>query len=388
MVVSKSKEFREICKKLRAAGSFAWDTEFVQDRTYWPRLCLIQIAAGDLVAAIDPFAVGELTPFWELIVDPDVEVIVHAGEQDLKIAYDASGLVPRNIFDTQIAAGFAGYGDSVSYAGLLQRKLGVHVGKRETLTDWARRPLANAQIEYALDDVRHLEEVSERLCAKLEKLGRLAWVAEDLRFYEEEETYRRDPRMAWVRLAKRRSLDRTTLAVLRELAAWREEEAARRDVPRNRVLSDDLLLTIARRGSRKLADLSAVRNLRERIVAESGEEILARIAKGRAVPADERPRPPARPSEDPVRARLSDLMDLFVQLRAKELGIGRNILATRLDLERLAAAHLAGARGEKEPAIAHGWRAELVGNALRDLLDGRIALRVNPATRALEVFAP
>jgi ribonuclease D len=385
VLVQDRQTFVEVVGGIREARSFGWDTEFIQDRTYWPRLCLIQVSTRERVVAIDPFAVGDLGPLWDVVTDPGILVVFHAGAQDLQIAYDASGRVAQNVFDTQIAASFAGHGDSVSYAGLLAREMGVRLSKKETMTDWSRRPLTAEQLEYALDDVRHLLPVHERLRTKLGELGRLAWIDEEHEPYQCEETFRRDPRRAWERLAKRRSLDRKALAVLREVAAWREETAAEMDVPRNRVVGDDVLVEIARRMPRSPGQLASIRSLHERARRQHGDAILQRVALGVRVREDERPELPVLRSDDPARARLIDLMDQLVQIRARETGVGRNALATRFDLDRAAAIHYGEEDGEP-PAILRGWRAELVGNDLRRLLDGKIRLGVDAASRLPRVF--
>jgi ribonuclease D len=380
-----SKALLDFCAQARAEGAFAWDTEFIQDRTYWPRLCLVQVATRNAVALVDPLALRDLAPLWDLVADPAVQGVVHAGLQDFQIAFDASDRPPRNIFDTQIAAAFAGHGDSISYAGLLARELGVRLAKKETMTDWSRRPLTEAQIEYALDDVRHLLPLRDRLSERLRELGRLEWIAEEHQPLEDADAFRRDPRRAWERLSRRRSLDRRALAVLREVAAWREETAASRDVPRNRILGDELLVEVAKRAPKTRDALSAIRSLHERLLAQYGDEIVAGVVRGLAVPTNERPDSPAQRSEDPARARLVDLMDLLVQVRARETGIGRNVLATRVDLENVAAIHWGESDGGRPPPVLRGWRGEIVGADLGRLLDGEIVLGVDPRTRLPEV---
>ena len=352
MFVRDRQTFLDIVDAIRRAGSFGWDTEFIQDRTYWPRLCLVQVSTPDSVAAIDPFEVGDLDPLWDVVTDPDILVVLQAGAQDLQIAYDACGRVAQNIFDTQIAASFAGYGDSISYAGLLSREMGVRLSKKETMTDWSRRPLTDGQLEYALDDVRHLLPVHERLTA---------------------------------RLRERRSLDRKALAVLREIAAWRETKASEVDVPRNRIVSDDVLVEISRRAPRKIAQLAAIRNLHERTRRQYGDEIMKCVDEGLRVPDDDRPHPPKLRSEDPARARLVDLMDQLVLIRSRETGVGRNVLATRIDLDQAAAIHYGETDGSDPPAILRGWRNELVGRDLHRLLDGEIRLGVDPKNRVPRV---
>jgi ribonuclease D len=385
LLVTQTKELNEVSERLQAAGTFALDTEFIQDRTYWPKLCLVQVATSDFVAAIDPLSL-ELSPIWRLVTDPAVLVVLHAAIQDLQIVYDEVGELPRNVFDTQIAASFVGYGDSVSYSGLLSRELGVRLSKRETMTDWSRRPLSESQIRYALDDVRHLPEVHARLAKRLESTGRLSWVEEEHGHYSEAQTFVRDPARAWERLSKRRSLDPRSLAVLREVCAWREETAATENVPRGRVLTDELALEISRRAPRTREQLLAIRHLPERAIARKAQEILSAVAKGLALPPSQRPEARNPRFEDPVQARLVDLMDVLVQFRAREAGVGRNVLATRSDLDRVVRLHFGEPLAGEPSPVMHGWRARIVGEDLKRLLEGKIYLGVDPEKRTPRVM--
>ena len=247
MVITEPKPFAELCERLRAAGSFALDMEFQRERTYWPNLQLLQVGIPGEAAAVDPLAIEDLSPLYTLIADPSLVKIVHAGRQDAEIFYNATETPPRNMYDTQVAAALVGLGEQVGYAALVQKLVGVRIKKTERITDWGRRPLRPAQVEYALNDVIHLHEIKEKLDEDLAKLGRVDWLAEELSFYEQESQYRADPRQLFRKVSGWRGLNRRGLGILRELAAWRESEAQRRDIPRQRVVPDDVLVEVAMR---------------------------------------------------------------------------------------------------------------------------------------------
>ncbi|MGH7725430.1 MAG: ribonuclease D, partial [Candidatus Eiseniibacteriota bacterium] len=314
MYVDTKPALERTISELRAHGSFGLDMEFQRERTYRPRLQLVQVSLPGDPRLIDPLALSDLDPLWDAIADPALEKIVHAGGQDMEIVFARSGLVPMNVFDTQVAAALLGLGDQIGYANLIGRMLSRRLKKGETITDWAVRPLSKAQLDYALDDVRYLHELRNRLWDRLTELGRHSWLREELEHYEDRATYDKDPRMLWTRISRMRSLDRRGLAILRELAQWREEEAQRRDEPRGRIVSDETLVEIARRVPKKPEDMRPLRMLHPRELARSGPAIVEAVRRGLDVSDSECPRPePIRPEDD----RFSITVDLLeVVLRA------------------------------------------------------------------------
>src|SRR5262245_32928999 len=286
MFIATAKDLERVVSDLRAHGTFGLDMEFQRERTYRPRLQLVQVSLPETPLLIDPLALPALDPLWDLVADASVEKIVHAGAQDMEIVFARSGLLPRNVFDTQVAAALLGMGDQIGYANLIGRVLGKRVKKGETITDWSIRPLSKAQVDYALDDVRYLHELRARLWERLAERGRESWLREEVEHYEVRDTYERDPQTLWMRISRMRSLDRRGLAVLRELAIWREEEAQRRDEPRGRIVADETLVEIARRAPKKPEDLKPLRTLHPRELARSGGGLVAAVRKGLDVPDD------------------------------------------------------------------------------------------------------
>jgi ribonuclease D len=388
MLVRDRRTLLELVPRLRAAGAFALDTEFLRERTYRPQLCLVQVAVPDLAVAIDPLAVGNLAELVELLLDPGIVKILHAGQQDMEIFFAGRGAVPRNVFDTQIAAALLGYGESIGYSRLVEAVLGTRLSKGETITDWTQRPLTPRQIEYALDDVRHLLALRQRLAAELEELGRMEWLAEELTVYEEAGFYRRDSSRAFERIRGAARLSARELAVLKELAVWREEEAEVRDRPRSRILADELLIELARREPSRVEDIQAVRRIHPELVRRSGKEIVRRVARALASPPETYPRPLER-SKDAALAPLVDLLEAFLKARAAELRIAPGYIASRSDLFELARSRLQGASAPEAEALdlplLKGWRNELVGMDLLAFLEGRSRLAVEPRSGRVEI---
>ena len=374
-LVTRDQDLIALMDELKREPAFAIDTEFERERTYWPKLQLIQVAGRNTTAVIDPLATQNLNPLYELLRDPSIVKVTHAGRQDAEIFYNRMHAPPANIYDTQIAAAFLGYGDQIGYAALVNRLLSIRVRKTERVTDWGLRPLSSGQIEYALADVRHLLEIRDRMNTSLERKGRLAWLDEELAFYADPLFYVEDPRRAWMRISGWRGLDRRGLGMLRELVLWRESEAARRDIPRVRVLPDDVLLDIAARAPRISGDLSPLRRLPARELERSGAAILKAVQTARDLPEADLPLPPPVPHDDPDASLIADLLSVLLRRRARDLEIAPSLLGNRRNLEDLVG-WLSGSRSDPEPALLHGWRGDLVGRQLAALWEGKSSLVV------------
>ncbi|MBI4604861.1 MAG: ribonuclease D [Planctomycetes bacterium] len=390
MLIRSVQGLSDLAEELRRLGSFALDTEFIRENTYRPQLCLVQIAAPGQAYVVDPFLVEDLTALLDLVADPAVEKIVHAGEQDMEIFFSLRREPPRNVFDTQVAAALAGRGESISYGRLVEDLLGVRLKKVETYTDWAKRPLRPEQVEYALDDVKYLLELSRRLRRELDGLGRAAWLAGELRFYEERGTYEKDPETLYLKIRSAARLEPAELAVLRELAAWREEEAERVDRPRGRVILDEALVELARRAPKTLAEIGLVRGVHPQLVRRSGEAILRRVDRARRLPPPELPAPIERRTGDEDISLVTDLLEVALRARAAEAKIAPAYLASRRELEALARRELRGegASGGGTPAVLTGWRREIAGEALLEILEGRSHVRVDRRAARVSVVRP
>jgi ribonuclease D len=357
----------------RREGRCAIDTEFVWERTYAPTLCLIQIATAERVAVVDPLEGAPSGPVAELVADPAVTKVMHAASGDLAAFVLHHDVRPAGIFDTQLAAGFAGEGGSLSLERLLDATLGVRLHHDEGFTDWQRRPLTEIQVEYAADDVRHLLAAADSLVDRLDRLGRREWLQEELdaRFGPDARLVQ-EPAEAWRRVAGRGKLRGEQLAALVAAAAWREREARRRDIPASWLIKDATLVELGRRRPRTVADAQRVRGLQLR----RGPQLDALLA---AV-ADPGPPPPSEGelSAD-LRRRVRVVLPLassVLQARCAEAGIASELVATRAELESLIAV---AARGRDDHPLLHGWRRELAGDRLMALLRGEVSLRVLPS---------
>ncbi len=376
----------------QTAGRLGIDTEFMSEGRYRALLCLVQIAADDPAAPegvrivlLDPLTDLDVSPLARLLADPAIEVVLHAGRQDVAILRRAWRTEVTSIFDTQLAAGFAGAGAQTGYGNLLAQILGRRVGKTASYTRWDARPLSAEQLSYAAEDVAHLLELTDALQRRLRESGRLEWAREECARLESS-TDERDPLTAWLRLPRTGQLDARSRAVARELAAWRERTASSEDRPVGSVLADPALVELAKRHPSNLGGFSEIRGMHPSQVKRRGEQILAAILRGLQTPPipREEPRGRSEPGDAPVIA----LAEALLRARAIEAGLAYELIASRGELELIVAA---ARRSEPEPSVRtlSGWRRELVGEDLRKLLAGHSAMAVGADRRlVLEARAP
>ena len=372
-ILTTQNDIDDLVEAARAAGRVGLDTEFMREKTYRARLCLVQVSTPGEILLIDPLENVDLKGIGDLISSPEVEVVVHAGRQDFELFYEGMNAVPSRVFDVQVAAGFAGIGASLPYNRLIEETVGARVDKGESYTDWCKRPLTQAQLHYAANDVRYLLDAADILKKKLTELGRLGWVEEELLSFEKEELYSADPAEAWRRVSGKGSLRGKHLAILREVARWREETASRRDIPRGWVLKDQTLVEIARRSPGSVAELTGIRGLNPKEAERSGPGIIQAIEKGKRSPAIESA--PSAPRAAQIRARmLAGLADAIVRSRCEHAEIATELVATRGDLEGLLAGVFSGENLDGH-RLMRGWRRDLAGEAVVALAEGRVAVR-------------
>ena len=384
-MIETTAELKAACDIFAKSDFVTVDTEFLRESTFWPQLCLIQIASPDHEALVDPLAKGlDLKPFFDLMADASVVKVFHAARQDLEIIHHLGGIIPHPLFDTQVAAMVCGFGDSVSYDQLVQKITGKHIDKSSRFTDWSHRPLSQKQLDYALADVTHLRDIYASLKAELEREGRAHWLEDEMAVLETPETYDLHPDDAWTRM-KMRVRKPSELAVLMKVTAWREREARNRDVPRGRILKDDAIYEIAQqqpRDSEALGKLRTVPRGWER--SASGAAIIAAVNEALAIPKEELPKiaKPYQPNEGTQSA--VELLKVLLKLTAEREGVAAKIIANTDDLEKIAS------EGEKADVQAmHGWRRELFGDRALKLIDGQLVIKfVNRKIEAVELDLP
>jgi ribonuclease D len=374
-LITNQAELDRVIEAARLERRIGLDTEFMRERTYAPRLCLVQVAIGQDVSLVDPLADVDLAGIAELVADPEIETVLHAAKQDLEIFYLGFGSKPVNIFDVQLAAGFAGLGASLPYGRVVEETTGTRLEKGESYTDWCRRPLTEAQMRYARDDVRYLTQMADDLLIRLREQGREDWAREEMRVaLEDEKAYVGDPDEAWRRVSGRGSLSGRQLTVLVELARWREQTAAQRDIPRGWVLKDVALVEIARRRPRTKGQLKAIRGINERDADRMSSELIAAIERGLDAPQVAQRPPPPRAAQAQARM-LSGLADALVRARSQHAGIAPELVATRGELEAVVLDLVTTGVDDSGHRLLRGWRRELAGQAVLDLAQGRIAVR-------------
>jgi ribonuclease D len=382
--LGRESEIVEAATLARARGRFGIDTEFMSEGRYRALLCLVQVVVDDpsaeggiRIILIDGLGDVDVTPLAELLADPSIEVVLHAGRQDVAILRRAWQTELTNIFDTQIAAGFAGGSAQAGYGNLIGAILGQRVGKTASYTRWDARPLTAEQLNYAAEDVAHLLELADELQRRVRETGRLEWAREECRRLESA-TDERDPDSAWERLPRVNQLDPRARAVARELAAWRERTASHEDRPVGSVLADPPLVELAKRQPSALTGLEQIRGIHPSGIRRRGHAIIDAIARGRE--AEPIPRDEYRGRSEPGDAPLIALAEALLRARALDAGLAYELIASRSELDQIVAA---SRRGEPEPDVRTlaGWRRELVGEDLRDLLAGRSAVSVGPGRR-------
>src|SRR6201996_8275715 len=368
--ITTTSELVAVCRRMAGHPFVTVDTEFLRETTYYPLLCVAQIASADEAIVIDALADGlDLQPFYELMANEQVLKVFHAARQDIEIVWHQANLIPHPIFDTQVAAMVLGYGDSISYDQLVQRITGDTLDKSHRFTDWSRRPLSPAQVKYAISDVTHLRDVFEALDADLHKRGRAEWVGEEMEVLTSPDTYRVEPELAWQRL-KTRARKPKELAVLMEVAAWREREAQTRDVPRGRVLKDDVVGEIAQQAPTTVERLSGLRSLPRGFERSRwGQDILQAVARGLARDPKTLPRIERQRGSGNGAATV-ELLKVLLRMTSERHAVAAKVIATIDELEQIANDDHADV-----PAL-HGWRRELFGEKALALKHGKLSLAV------------
>jgi ribonuclease D len=371
-LITTSAELAALCGRLHGEDFVTVDTEFMRERTYWPELCVVQLAGTAEVAVVDAQAPGlDLAPLAALFADPAVAKVFHAARQDIEIFVLRFGVVPAPLFDTQVAAMVAGFGDQVGYDSLVSALTGAHIDKAHRFSDWSVRPLSPAQVSYAAADVTHLRRVYEKLRERLEHDGRLEWVAEEMAVLADPATYRPDPEQMWERLRPRTG-NRRMLGVLRAIAAWREREAQRSNIPRQRMLKDEALLEIAATAPDTPEALARARGVSEGFArGKAGTSLLAAIAEAKALPDEQLPE--AQNGRDGPRPSpaLVSLLKVLLATKCEQHHVANKLVASSEDIDRLVLED-----APDVPAL-HGWRAEVFGADALALKQGRISLGVD-----------
>ena len=387
IVVSGDYDLQQLVKDATTAGRIGLDTEFMREKTYHAQLCLVQVADAERIGIVDPLQGADVRPVADLVADGNIEVVVHAGRQDFEILLSLFDVVPNNVFDVQLAAGFIGLSSSLAYHRLVEETIGAKVSKGEAYTDWCRRPLTDLQLTYAANDVRYLLPVADYLKSRLRELGRADWANEEMKVFETRAMYETAPENAWRRVAGRGSLNPRATAVLKEIAAWREEAARMRNVPRGWVVRDPTLVEIARRRPASLSQLKGIRGLASQEAARSASEIIDAVKKGMKAEPVAAPQGPSRFAL--ARAQMvSSVADAVVRARCASAEIASELVATRAELEAVLVDLFDGSADASRHRLLHGWRRKLAGDAVLALVRGEIAVRIADRPPYVEEVAP
>lgn len=382
-LITSTQPLAQLCSRLSQSPYVTVDTEFLREKTFWPKLCLIQIASPEEEAMIDPLGTEiDLTPFFDLMRDSRVLKVFHAARQDIEIFHHDAGVIPAPMFDTQVAAMVCGFGDSVGYDTLARKISKVHIDKSSRFSDWSSRPLSERQLAYALQDVTHLRGVYEWLARQLKKNGREAWLAEEMAILSDPNTYISHPEEAWRRI-KTRGGNRRFLGVLREIAAWREKEAQARNLPRNRIIREEALLEIAAHPPQTLEALGRLRHVTTGFAeGKLGKPLLDAISRGRDLPEDALPELPDRGGRPPGNGSVVELLKVLLKILCEDQGVASRLVAGSDDLAHIAA-------DDHAPVAAlQGWRRQIFGDAALDLKHGKLAIAIKKGKIVLTLVEP
>lgn len=371
MLIDTDQQFIAFLERCKKSPYIAIDTEFLREKTYYPKLCLLQMGIENEIAIVDPFKIRNLTALADVLVDPNIVKIFHACSQDVEILYHETGVVPSPIFDTQIAAAVLGKTQQASYSSLVSQYCDVNLPKKDSFTDWSQRPLSDSQIHYAADDVKYLPQIYYEMLAQLKRKNRLSWLEETFADLSKKEKYEIDPRVRYKKLKRVNQLNARQQAAAREFAAWRELQAQRLNIPRKWVVSDEQIVEACRREARTLDELYMVRGMKESLKTSDARKVLAALIAGLDCPQSELPdvRPKSK-NESNVDVIL-DVMNALVRMRAREHEIAPQTLAPQAELLKLARGHY------DDSELMQGWRYTLVGKDLRTLLEGGFALQIH-----------
>lgn len=373
LIVTQS-AFNDLCAHIREVREVAFDTEFVSEFTYRPELCLMQFATRERCVAVDPFEIEDLSEWWQIMLDPEINVVIHGGREEVRFCVTNTQQAPTGIADVQIAEGLHSPSFPLGYTALVQRVMGVRISGKETRTDWRRRPLTDSQIQYALEDVEHVLGIWDRQRADLKSRGRISWAESEFQRMVDEVASERT-RENWRRIPGLQRLSPRELAVLRELHAWRELESQQRDRPARRTLRDDLLLELAKRQPRTQDDVVATRDMNRSDYRRVAANIAAAVQRGLDLPASELP-PVERVERKEEEQVLGQLLSIALANLCLQENVAMQLIGTSADLRYLVRWHVYGERDGEPPRLTQGWRAEVCGQLFQDVLDGKIAFRV------------
>jgi ribonuclease D len=374
--VDSDEKLHELCDLLRKSRVLAIDTEFMRERTYFAKFCLLQIATDELIACVDPLALNNIDPLLDIIYTPDTVKVLHAARQDLELFFDLRGTLPGPVFDTQIAAALMGYGAQVSYGALVKDMCNVTLDKSHARTDWSQRPLDPQQLHYAADDVRYLLSIYEQQSASLQEKGRLEWLSRDFESLVDERIYKRNAKDVWMRIRGTQTLAGNQLAVIQALAAWREEKALSSNKPRKWIVADDPLLSIAKFMPKTPERLAKIRGLDEKVRHRCGEEIIQIVNQASQMPEEQWPELLKRVKLSDAQEAVIDVMMGILRRAGYINDVSPQVITTRKELERVLL-------GDKDVAVLEGWRHALVGKDLLALLAGNLYLQIKQGELAI-----